>query len=59
MLNYASKLDNDLERHLETSKSFLRVVYTINKDILGCALEVYRKEVVSLVEKATFYSSNS
>ena len=54
LLRYASKLDVDLESHLEKSKAFLGVSATTQNDILECALEVYRKEVVSQVGQAHF-----
>ena len=54
LLNYASKLDNNLDQHLKTSKAFLGVSSTIQNDILECALNVYRKEVVSQIEQAEF-----
>ena len=54
LLRYASKLDVDLESHLEKSKAFLGVSATTQNDILECVLEVYRKEVVSQVGQAHF-----
>ena len=54
MLRYASKLDKDLEGHLEKSKAFSGVSATFQNEILECALKVYRKEVVSQVEQAHF-----
>ena len=32
--NYSSQIDNDLERHLKTSKAFLEVSSTIQNEIL-------------------------
>ena len=54
LLRYASKLDKDLESHLEKSKAFLGVSATFQNEILECALKVYKKEVVSQVEQAHF-----
>ena len=54
LLRYASKLDKDLENHLEKSKAFLGVSATTQNEILECALEVYRKEFVSQIEQAKF-----
>ena len=54
LLKFASKLDKNLENHFETSKAFLGLSPTIQNDILSCALEVYKKEVIHQVRQANF-----
>ena len=54
LLRYASKLDSDLESHLEKSKAFLGVTATTQNKIYEWASKVFKKEVVSQVEQAHF-----
>ena len=54
LLKFASKLDKDLKMHFETSKAFSGLSPTIQNEILLCALEIYRKEVISQVRQTNF-----
>ena len=54
MLNYANKLDNIFEKHLEKITFFKGVSSTIQNELLECILGVYRKEVISQVSKPPF-----
>ena len=49
LLKFASKLEKDVKTQFETSKAFSGVSLTIQNEMLLCALEVYRKEVISQV----------
>lgn len=54
LINFASKLDPDLRRHLETNTAFKGVSKTIQNEILDCLLQIYYDHIKKEIKDASF-----
>lgn len=54
LINFASKLDFDLDNHLKSNKAFKGVSKTIQNEILDCLLQIYRDEIKREIRKSSF-----